>query len=538
MKRLLLFVLTVVMISVQAQKQQIYFTTFPQANPPSGWEREILLGEYNWYYGEMVLPGSTLFSKPAAVFNDDITGEEGNQATLTSPSWNVAGYDTVWLTYEYGLNRANEGGTLAVEVFNGSSWQQVAFYDQNQAPITIEPINVTAYKNESFKVRFTFDDEYTYSMGAGITNFLIEGTASVAPNSECWNAVLLNCGATGGGSTVNATIKDELAPFGTLNPNGSHGVWYKYSDIGNQSNVTFSLCDTTAVFDSKIIVYQGACADLFPIAGNDDTCGTLSEVTFHNDGSSTYYILVFGAEESTSNFSYKFNCLSNAPANDDIENAIDVNLFEQPYTDPAVSLIEATVEADTADFLETGCDMSGGWYPNVFYKFTAEKNGTATATFKTPNEGGFQLIAFYSAPNKNAAIKDLSFVVQSTSGCNQMSETKSIDITAGTTYYVVMMSPYTNSDIVIDLQYETMAVDENKLSKTIIAPNPVKDIVNLNSKSTINKVEVFDLAGKLVYNNTIGKQQTQLNLSFLAKGAYIMKLKTDKNTETFKIIKK
>ncbi|OAH75741.1 hypothetical protein AXA65_02680 [Chryseobacterium sp. FP211-J200] len=526
------------MIALHGQNQTIYTTTFPQANPPTGWEKEILLGEYNWYYGEMVLPGSSVFTKPAAVFNDDITGELGNKAVLTSPTWSVGGYDTVWLSYEYGLNRAGEGGTLAVEVYDGSSWQQVALYNQDQAPITIAPINVTAYKNAAFSVRFTFDDEYSYSMGAGVTNFLLEGSSTAAPNSECWNAVLLNCGATGNGSTVNATVKDELAPFGGLDPNGSYGVWYKYSDIDNQSDVTFSLCDTNAVFDSRIIVYKGVCADLFPVAFNDDACGTLSEVTFHNDGTSPYYILVFGAEESKSDFSYKFNCLSGAPTNDEIADAIDVNLFEQPYTDVAVPLINATAETDTADFLETGCDMSGGWYPNVFYKFTATDDGTATATFKTPNEGGFQTIGFYTAPNKNIAIKDLSFVMQSSNGCNQMSQTKSINITSGTTYYVVMMSPYTNSDIVIDLQYNVMAVDETKLSKTIVAPNPVKDFIHLNSKTKINKVEVLDLTGKSVYSTTLDKQEAKLDLSFLPKGNYIMKVTSDKKTESFKIIKK
>lgn len=538
MKRLLFFALSMFMIALHGQNQTIYTTTFPQANPPTGWEKEILLGEYNWYYGEMVLPGSSVLTKPAAVFNDDITGELGNKAVLTSPTWSVGGYDTVWLSYEYGLNRAGEGGTLAVEVYDGSSWQQVALYNQDQAPITIAPINVTAYKNAAFSVRFTFDDEYSYSMGAGVTNFLLEGSSAAAPNSECWNAVLLNCGATGNGSTVNATVKDELAPFGGLDPNGSYGVWYKYSDIDNQSDVTFSLCDTNAVFDSRIIVYKGVCADLFPVASNDDACGTLSEVTFHNDGTSPYYILVFGAEESKSDFSYKFNCLSGAPANDEIADAIDVNLFEQPYTDVAVPLINATAETDTSDFLETGCDMSGGWYPNVFYKFTATDDGTATATFKTPNEGGFQTIGFYTAPNKNAAIKDLSFVMQSSNGCNQMSQTKSINITSGTTYYVVMMSPYTNSDIVIDLQYNVMAVDETKLSKTIVAPNPVKDFVHLNSKTKINKVEVLDLTGKSVYSTTLDKQEAKLDLSFLPKGNYIMKVTSDKKTESFKIIKK
>lgn len=538
MKRLLLLLLTAMTAAVYGQTQQIYFTTFPQNNPPSGWEREILLGEYNWYFGEMVLPGSTLFSAPAVVFNDDITGELGNEAVLTSPSWNVGGYETVLLSYEYGLNRAGGGGILTVEVYDGAAWKEVAKYNQTQAPTTIEPIDVTQYKNASFSVRFTYYDEFTYSMGAGVTNFLIEGTSYVAPNSECWNAVLLNCDVSGEGSTINSTIKDELPTHGTLNPNGSYGVWYKYSNEGNQSDVSFSLCETDAVFDSKIIVYQGACADLLPIASNDDECGTLSEVTFHNDGSSTYYILVFGAEESTSDFSYEFKCLSGAPANDDIENAINVTDMEMPYTDPLVPLMSATMEADSADFFETGCDMGGGWYPNVFYKFTASQNGTATATFTTPNEGGFQTIGFYSAPNENAAIADLNFVVQDTNACNQMSETKSIQMTAGTTYYVVMMSPYTNSDVVIDLDYETMGTDDQFVDISSVSPNPFVDFINVNSKAEINKVEVYDLTGKLVYSAQPDKEKAKLNLTFLPKGIYMLKIISEGKVQAYKIIKK
>lgn len=101
-----------------------------------------------------------------------------------------------------------------------------------------------------------------------------------------------------------------------------------------------------------------------------------------------------------------------------------------------------------------------------------------------------------------------------------------------------MMSPYTNSDIVIDLQYNVMAVDETKLSKTIVAPNPVKDFVHLNSKTKINKVEVLDLTGKSVYSTTLNRQEAKLDLSFLPKGNYIMKVTSDKKTESFKIIKK
>jgi hypothetical protein len=373
-------------------------------------------------------------------------------------------------------------------------------------------------------------------MGCGVTNFRLEGTYTTTPNSECLNAGLLYCGASGNGTTIGSTVKDELAPYGGLSPNGSYGVWYKYSNIGNQSDVTFSLCDTTQVFDSKVIVYKGSCADLFPIASNDDACGINSKVTFRNDGVSTYYILVFGEEVSTSDFSYTLTCNDVVPANDDIENAIDVNPFTQPYTDIAVPLINATMEADSADFIKTGCDMGAGWYPNVFYKFMAEKNGTATASFSTPNGGGFNIIGFYTAPDKNAAIADLSFA--SGQQCNQYSSSKSISITEGTVYYVVMMSPYTNSDILINLEYDSMAVSEVHNLKLNIYPNPVKDLLNIESNDELSKVEIFDLSGKQIFLQKTGSKNLQLNISSLNAGTYILKASSAMKVLTSKIIKK
>lgn len=69
-------------------------------------------------------------------------------------------------------------------------------------------------------------------------------------------------------------------------------------------------------------------------------------------------------------------------------------------------------------------------------------------------------------------------------------------------------------------------------------PNPVNDILHINSKSNVETVTVYNLAGQAVLNNVKLNNNT-ISLSQLPSGTYIVKmLLTDGKTNTFKILKK
>lgn len=81
---------------------------------------------------------------------------------------------------------------------------------------------------------------------------------------------------------------------------------------------------------------------------------------------------------------------------------------------------------------------------------------------------------------------------------------------------------------------ELLESKESNINNGLIAyPNPVKSTIHFSKK--INKIQIYTLDGKLIKEkNTNG---TFENLEFLQKGVYILKLKTDKDTITQKIIK-
>jgi len=80
-----------------------------------------------------------------------------------------------------------------------------------------------------------------------------------------------------------------------------------------------------------------------------------------------------------------------------------------------------------------------------------------------------------------------------------------------------------------------LAVDQNEIvnANIKIYPNPVTDILNINSLIEIKNVEMFDLLGKRVIAT---KQTNQIEVSQLPVGVYFLKAHTENGTITKKVV--
>lgn len=81
-----------------------------------------------------------------------------------------------------------------------------------------------------------------------------------------------------------------------------------------------------------------------------------------------------------------------------------------------------------------------------------------------------------------------------------------------------------------------LATRENKTFVTTLYPNPTSDVLNIETKQTISKIEIFDLSGKLVKSEN-GKDK-KFSVSNLTKGMYLIKLYTENGVVNSKFIKK
>jgi len=70
-----------------------------------------------------------------------------------------------------------------------------------------------------------------------------------------------------------------------------------------------------------------------------------------------------------------------------------------------------------------------------------------------------------------------------------------------------------------------------------VYPNPVKDILNISTKTAVDNIAVYDVLGKLVLSAQPDVISPKLNMSGLASGTYMVKVTIGNASKTVKIIK-
>lgn len=93
-----------------------------------------------------------------------------------------------------------------------------------------------------------------------------------------------------------------------------------------------------------------------------------------------------------------------------------------------------------------------------------------------------------------------------------------------------------------DLQFgttENMSVTDQYAAEISYYPNPVHDILNLNSKENISEIEVYDLTGRKVFSkNSIQTSDYKIDFGKFPTGIYIVKIKLNEGFKSFQVIKK
>jgi len=77
-----------------------------------------------------------------------------------------------------------------------------------------------------------------------------------------------------------------------------------------------------------------------------------------------------------------------------------------------------------------------------------------------------------------------------------------------------------------------------KDSNLKIYPNPVSDVLNIDSASKIKSVKIYDLSGKNVLTEVVNTNKPTLNVSSLISGTYVITAESETGLQSAKIIKK
>ena len=94
-----------------------------------------------------------------------------------------------------------------------------------------------------------------------------------------------------------------------------------------------------------------------------------------------------------------------------------------------------------------------------------------------------------------------------------------------------------------DLYVDDISVSASLANTTFAAskfsfyPNPVKDVLNIAYNKTISQVNVYNIVGQEVSVKSINDSQSQIDMSNLSRGAYMVKVTSEGLTQTIKVLK-
>lgn len=376
----------------------------------------------------------------------------------------------------------------------------------------------------------------------------VQNQAACPPVNDNCNAALslvvnadFSCAEFTSGTNLGATASPQSSIGVSGTPNND--VWYSFVAESTSHRVTLmsivAIAPGTST-DMAMAVYDatGGCEGLTFVDTSDPNVLDLTDLV----AGTTYYVRVYGWSSTVSSMTFNI-CVGTPPpppASDDCLNAtaIEVDVMFCDGTNNNGNNAGATDSGvDPAECFDYGEN-------DVWFSFVVPE-GTATVDISTEFLGGTLLdteIALYSGTCDALVEEDCAQdgTVELSNGFSWNSTISDAPVTVGETYYV-RVSGYSSDDIgdfCLDIKTnQTLSTSEFESNAFRVYPNPVKDMLNLSYTQNITNVEVFNMLGQQVATKTVNATQGQVDMSNLATGTYLVKVTTDGQVKTLKVIK-
>ena len=116
------------------------------------------------------------------------------------------------------------------------------------------------------------------------------------------------------------------------------------------------------------------------------------------------------------------------------------------------------------------------------------------------------------------------------------------NLESNTAFYAIAIGKNANSEwgdsTVVEFSTLTLSLIESfSLKPLVIYPNPCSDIFYIETEgNTICELQIFDINGKIVYDNKTLNNANEIDVSFLNEGSYIVKLISENEMRAGKIV--
>lgn len=241
-------------------------------------------------------------------------------------------------------------------------------------------------------------------------------------------------------------------------------------------------------------------------------------------------------------FSFSYQLTAQAPANDELANAIVLTVQNDSCETPTNGTTKKTVASSDNiatcfdnDYLNTVINE----VYDVWYKATVPDSGKLM--MQVANSSNDQMHGVWSDDDGDENLTKL----HCTDTWNAYEKYVLEDGTAGSVLYfqVLAKNAYNTSatlDFTICAYDPDGTLDLPQTQKPLLSyySNPVGNRLSVESPYEIQALQVFDLMGKEVLHKTPKQQKLTLDTYALAPGAYLLRVETPEGQQTVKLIKK
>ncbi len=274
------------------------------------------------------------------------------------------------------------------------------------------------------------------------------------------------------------------------------------------SNIVYNLVGPAGV-DFDLTIYNSAGTQISTASGSTAT----ETISLTNQAAGTYYIKVFGFSGALSTTCYTIRATATTVTS--CVNTLD-NTANNTANNTATTAPVIPFNTNITGQISTGGDVD-------LYKFTITTSGTITLTLTTlPANYNLGLVS----SNGSTVL-----VTSSRSGTNN----ETINYTAAPGVYYARVYGTNNSTFNATSCY-TLRVQLGTATKELytdnqleVFPNPVQNILNVDLKGNdgVAVIQLFDINGTQVMSKRTASVRSQMNLSTLPAGIYLMKVVKD-----------
>lgn len=478
------------------------------------------IGTGNHIGNNGVITGSTASGSFFAWVDD--SGATANQATLTSPLIDVSSLTTPRLTFfELSNNEGQQNSILTVSAWDGAAWNTMQTYNSNTVGgwekkiIDLSSLTITG----PIQVRFVVTED-----AVGFYDDIAIDDVTVEETPSCSEPTLLTSSAI---TTTTATIS-WTAP--SVAPTGGYQYYYTTTNTAPTAATTPSGTVAAGITTANLTTLTSNTQYFFWVRSDCGGSGTSPwsiSANFLTQCDSTVVPYIMNFETAT------VPALPNCTAQENVGSGNLWTVANNPgygFTTNALRYIYNSANSANVWFYTQGVTLVGG----TAYAISFDYGSTGT-TFPEKLKVAYGTSA--SATSMTNSLVDLPNVVNATPLNNVVQFTPA---TSGVYYFG--FNAYSDADqfylfvdnINLDLFLSTNSFDS---ANFVAYPNPVKDVLNLSYITEISSVRVINLLGQEVISRKVNNTNSQIDMTSLTAGAYIVNVTIGDVVKTIKIIK-